>query len=582
MAIGNVNVGNYDINIDGGSFSYSIEWEVYSDASNAYDGWEYLGEEVALWAGEIGDGFPKSQADSVTVIRDENIRVTDIKISPKNKFVYKVSFSGELKDVSPKMVDNLSTSVTINKEVSKTGTWKCSVENPLQDTMGQFTWLPEIGDVLTWDGVPMYCESIDISPKNLYDFDVSIKGKDMSVLMVGLPSKQIDQLKQKTKSATWRVSKNELDAFLPEIGDPIGTGSDIGEQWAEPDYYITDININPDGYLGYTVELKARHISVRFLKSTADKSTDYIDRAGNYIEKAVYTGEWQCTVDGLNEFRDVIGEASEFYTGDPYSPKVSAVKWDFINDVEYKVVVTADTKAGSSSGGGGGGGGGGDRPAEDFYDRVEVNVGYGVYTIPLTQGGWHASMSFPTNAPPILWSRTKENDEGETHTAKVIVSEDNILSIPIGTLLTCPVAPHGHKSYVEWDPETDCSIKGLPNEDGKEEITAYSIGHAYDFPTSVQVKNAFKRSVVEQGFSTYLVTISEYKKGRPNTHAPNYSQNQIFSSIPECSDLANNWRLENVSFTEREDSKGTVYTQITQTYQGFQNGAYEWNGSYSW
>lgn len=567
-------IGNITTSISKGEISFTITWNVVDSTEDRASLWNTLEERVRAWAGNIGDPFPMPSSDASTVEPNDDIEITNISITPEARFIYKVVFTGSLKNMTPELIGNISTQQNRNKEYTKTGVWLVSVDDPTLDTATQLSsWLPAIGDVLTWDGPEVICEDINISAESYNQYKVTIKARCMSVLMKGLPRKSIDSLLQKQKTATWIVDRDTLDSWLPSIGDHIGESVSDGMDdpaWVENDYYITNIDVTPVGYLGYEVTIQATHISVRLVKMEGNRASDSTSVTGHINTKDSFTGTWQCTAEGLSSFDDLVGQPSEMFTGYESDLLISNVSWTQKGTNEFEVKVVAATPTVKN-------GGNSDANAKkNLENKREVEITQGTHTLTANQCGWlmYGSAKAPVNNIPMIYDTGVADDNGNPTYAQVTTttSVETPVKPPIGG-----VVAQGQTGKNYWVPSTDCPVQ---TSDGFSVVQTPAIDDNFKVIPPIYKHEPLHERFVEVPLPTYIATITEYKTGSATHYMNSVAQHNIVTTPPGVSGLSSSWVVSDASCTEMYSSDGKKMTKITQTFTAFQSEYLSWNPSW--
>ncbi len=319
---------NIDFNIDDkGNISRKSIWHVMDDDTTAGGNWTGLRDLAEEWAGSPGDDWRIPGSNSQSYTTDDSCVITGIEFKALSRFMYEVEFTGIQKHLEAEMIGNPDIHTSQSAEVEKSAKWRVHADS-IDDL------LPAIGDILSWAGELYMCAEIDCSSREGGEYDVSLRAKDMSVLMIGNPVFIRNSKLESEKSAKWRVSTSAYDEFL----ETYDINSDASS-WAGDGYYVTELNADPVGALGYYVEVKARHIGVKLLDISKTVEYKGYDLSGNLKTAVVYIGKWQVHIDSQDQFNDLCGESAEDWAEENFT--VVSVNPVRISEIEYEYTLKA-------------------------------------------------------------------------------------------------------------------------------------------------------------------------------------------------------------------------------------------------
>ncbi|MHB9138631.1 MAG: hypothetical protein ACYC4Q_04420, partial [Victivallaceae bacterium] len=174
---------NIDFSIgDNGSIIRTGTWRVKpGEESNIIEERSGFRQEVEAWAGKIGDAFRVPMADLQGYAEDPEYLVAGISFKSVEFSIYDVTFTGQKKHLTATMIGGISESITLFGERERSARWMVHADS-------LSGWLPKIGDTLNWAGADYRCESIISQQLSCGEWDVTLKARDTSVLMLGNPS----------------------------------------------------------------------------------------------------------------------------------------------------------------------------------------------------------------------------------------------------------------------------------------------------------------------------------------------------------------------------------------------------------
>jgi len=299
-----VHYNNVDFNIDtNGEITRRSTWHVMLDDGAAVDTeWVDMREQLATWAGNIGDDWRLPDADSQSYTEDPEYIISGITFKSLDRYMYEVSYTGHKKHLTAEIIGGINETVNSSGERSKSAGWMIHADSLAG-------WLPQIGDVLAWAGNDFLCENIQLQERADNEWEVKINAKDMSVMMIGNPTFSRTNSHESVRKAKWRVGIDAYDDFIASNG----INSDASS-WAGSAYYVSDIQVSPHGKIAYYVSLEARYVETRLLSVKHSEAFNGYDDDGKINKVIIWNGRWRVHRDNLVDFENRVGESAEDWT----------------------------------------------------------------------------------------------------------------------------------------------------------------------------------------------------------------------------------------------------------------------------
>ena len=356
-----------------GQIQRTSTWEILpASGADILTSWTSFRADAETWAGAIGDPFRIPDSDSMGYTTDDDYLITEIAFKSPARFIYEVTFTGRKKHTTAEMTDYSETKNN-NLEKEKTAKWMIH-----DDSIEE--WLPDIGAVITWGdalyGVDELYMIDDIQKTKLKsgEWEVTLKAKDMAVLIIGNPQFTRTAAYESSKTAKWRVDTASYEQFIAD------NDIDSAATWAGDGYYVTNLSAEPHGILGYYVTIEAKHVSVRQIEVLPRKTFAGYETDGSLKIETVYTGKWQVHADNREEFETLIGESAEDWADQGYI--VTSVNPVKLSDVEYEYTLEAKNTDSSSA----------SPPTEDdrskLWERTDDYPGSAEFKIDSRMAGW--------------------------------------------------------------------------------------------------------------------------------------------------------------------------------------------------
>jgi len=258
-----------------GTITKQAVWILIPDPiPSGITGWVAFEAEVSAWAGQVGDPYKKPVQDAggmecTTYTADPTFAVSSVEYTAvEGRTHYEVTFSYTQNFDVLRPIGNVNVGVNNNNERTKTLSYMLTVtpglaENPDPAAIDQHLF--DSGTVIEWGDGLYLIDSSNYTAQSPSIYMITVNARDMSKMMVGNVTKSEDAFGQKTMSVTWRLALSVYyDTVIPEAGATVGDW--FGAGITETDWVITSINETPDGVLGYTITLEAKHIAKRVMR----------------------------------------------------------------------------------------------------------------------------------------------------------------------------------------------------------------------------------------------------------------------------------------------------------------------------
>lgn len=458
-------------------------WMVMPDVSDKPDAFDWLdfSNNVEKWAGKSGDNYKMPKLKDKTREAFEYTEVSTFKVESVSwecvpgRTHYEVSYTNIQNLSTMKMVGNVSVSSNENNERTKTIRYMLTLSD--SDTTAIDEHLIDSGTTVTWAGTEYLVESSDYTAESPTMYEISITAKDMSKMMIGKPSEEVDGFGQRTMTVTWRYSATEYENWDRPV-----EGSDASTYLGgETGFIVQNVSVEPYGVLGYNIKITAVHVSRKFVTSSVRKSKS---------QGTEYTINYKSDKDSVDDFLDAIGDAADDYGVDS-TALISEVNISEQSRDNFDVTLTAK-QGGSSS----------KDNSVPVSKQVSASGTSSVFVIEPRHGGWDVMVNgagiYPINFPPTTmfaqsvnptewWNSIKDSG------ANVAWTESDILTA---------IKSGGVIGYDR--------ISRVIDKDGNDITTNTSARQALSSLSSV-------RSIVFQGFVYAQPTMKESTDGKQTT-----------------------------------------------------------------
>lgn len=489
--------GNPQYSIDSnGIMSISTTWILTPD--NNADGtsalhWLAFENEVEKWAGQVGGKYKKpkitgSNRDITEFEETIDFLVTDISYQcADGRTHYEVTFTNEQNLTVMRMVGNVSAEINENNEKTKSVSYQINVQS--DDPLAIDANFITSGTTVDWAGAEYLVSSSSYNAVSKTRYELSITAQDMSVMMIGNPSKSTDAFGQYTMSATWRFSNT---AFADWVQPPEGSDASYYLGLEEGSgYIITDVSAEPNGVLGYTVNINAKHVSKRLVKVSTQESRKS-SGAGFYTSHNI---QYQSDVDSVKDFTGLVGEQTSTLI-DGGVGRITEVSIEESGRNDYDIQITANNEPQSSSSG---------NDSANLKDQVEVSMSQSELVLEPRQAGWFQGLSgqyYTINNPPstrFYYTLSPDSLKDMAGSKGEILTDEIILSAikSKATLGYDRIA--GVQCYVDTELKwlSDDEIKALKTTDLKNVQSIRMEGFVYAQPETTEEKGSYRSLIFE-------------------------------------------------------------------------------------
>lgn len=424
--------GSPQYSIDNNGFmTITTTWMVMPDSSadgTSAVNWLAFETAVEAWAGNVGDKYKKpvmseNGKEATTYTETEAFIVADISYScVDGRTHYEVTFTNEQNVSAMQMVGNVSAEINESNEKTKTVNYAINVAS--DDPLAIDDSFIESGTTVAWAGVDYQVSSSSYNAVSKTRYELSITAQDMSVMMIGNPSKSTDAFGQQTMSATWRYSTSAYNEWVQPL-----EGSDASAYLGLPEgsgYIVTEVSAEPNGVLGYNITINAKHVSKRLVK-VSKRETRKSSGVGYYTEHSI---QFQSDADSLDDFQGIVGNEADNYIEDAVG-RVTDVSIDEAGRNDYDIQITTTNEPSSSSS---------SADSESLKDQIDVSMSQNEFVLDARQAGWFQGLSgeyYTINSPPATkfsYNVSPESLKDMRTSAGKTLTDSNILSAINGKL----------------------------------------------------------------------------------------------------------------------------------------------------
>ena len=596
-----------------GLMTKSATWIlIQTGVTNAYTSWKAFESTVTAWAGSIGDKWKEPVQDTngrecSTYTESKLFRVTSINIDCPDRFTYEVTFNAE---------QNLS-------KVTKIGNIDVQIDNVNQKTMtlhyqvdlstGDYSELATLFDVpgtsrTIFDGHVCLIESVNMTAINKTRYSIDVTLKDMAVMMIGKPKYSKNEFNQKTASVSWRYSADSFAALaIPESGEDASTWLGLS---ANSGYLISGVSCEPDGLLGYTVQIDAKYVADVVVKTDRKFSlnTDYAFESAAATEKSV-TIVKQATEEDIADYEDIIGDEANSYGYPGMTVSDVTISESGRGDYEVTIELTDDNYT--------------PNPRKHFQNnqnylenQVEISINYSEIVLEASHLGYARGLSdmewININNPPrtrfgfdMEPSTLAEMNDGWTEAAivaavrarKIGFSRVSKVYDKDGTQLTdaqisaitstSQIGTIRLTDYVYAQPSHKTSngksirnIYFIPWKAKDSALIFRQKSYRDSYPKDSNGNDiAMNKSWIGKSIPVVECTVGRYYKGKVST-VLRKKEHKFFEDATDALELRGitSYKTTNLSAEEVTDNKGKIWTKVTQTLAGLKG--YYWNHDY--
>lgn len=272
-----------------GIITIGTTWMCYRDTSgddtkNAVLGWLKFQEEVAEFAGKPGDKYKLPTAGDTDVEATEYTETDTFLVQEVNytavegRTHYEVTFTNVQNLGVMARIGEIESSVNENNERTKTARYRAYLGSTI--TLDEL--MLESGTVTDWAGTPYLIESSEYTAEGPRMYTITITAKEMTSMMIGLPTESKDSFGNSTVSVVWRYARDVYEGMDKPV-----QGTDAADYIGGlQGYIIQSVEAQPHGVLGYHVSITA--VSQREHTRISSSRRDILDtKTGGY-----YT-EWE-------------------------------------------------------------------------------------------------------------------------------------------------------------------------------------------------------------------------------------------------------------------------------------------------
>ena len=386
--------GSPQYSIDNNGFmTITTTWMVIPDTDT--DGksavnWLAFETEVERWAGNVGDNYkkpiiPENGKEATEYVETEAFTVSDISYAcVDGRTHYEVSFTNEQNINVMRMVGNVSAEINESNEKTKTVNYIINVAS--EDPLAIDESFILSGTTVDWAGSEYLVSSSSYNATSKTRYELSITAQDMSVMMIGNPSKSTDAFGQHTMSATWRYSTSAYNEWVQPL-----EGSDASVYLgltAGSGYVVTEVSAEPNGVLGYTVTINAKHVSKRLVKVSKQESRKS-SGSGFYTTHNI---QYQSDTDSVNDFMGLVGDDASSLVENAVG-RITEVSVDESGRNDYDIQITTTDEPQSSGNG----------DSNNLASQVDVSMSQSEFVLDARQAGWFQGLSgeyYVINNPP--------------------------------------------------------------------------------------------------------------------------------------------------------------------------------------
>lgn len=357
--------------------------------------WLAFETEVEEWAGDVGDAYkqpviPEGMKEATAYTLSTLFKVDAINFNcAEGRTHYEVTYTNVQNFSEMRQIGNVSADIDENNEITKTITYQIDVGSGPMAIDAHFL---KSGETVAWAGNTYLISNSSYNAVSATRYELTITAKDMAKMMIGKPSMSVDAFGQRTMTVSWRYSNEayaELEANFPEEGSDASPyfKSDDSDNSDYSGYILTDISVEPNGVIGYTVTFNAKHVTKRLIKDSISEKRK-TDGDGYYTE---HTIQYTSDTENVDEFRGLVGnQVSSFING--ASGKITDVSIEESGRNAYDIQITASTEPAAN-----------EKNSDDLSKQVDVSMSQTSFVLEEKQTGWFKGLSgeyYMINFPP--------------------------------------------------------------------------------------------------------------------------------------------------------------------------------------
>lgn len=596
-----------------GLITKTATWIVTHQEDNAYTNWKSMIDDVGVWAGKVGDKWKEPVQDSngreCSGYSDASLfTVTSIEIDSSNRVFCEVTFTAESNLSEMTLIRNAN--VSIDNLNQKT----VSLEYQIDLSTGVFSELEAIfhvpgSNLVMFDEDAYLIDAIDYNPTSKTRYQINIVLRDMSVMRLGNPSISIDAYGTKTASISWRYDAGSYSAdVLPKEGtdasDWLGMESDSG-------YIVSEVAVEPDGLLGYIINIDSKHVSSRLVKTdrSFNLNADYSTDSDPAINESV-TITRQAKKDDLVDYEELVGQEASDYGYANHTISGISIEEVGRDDFEVTIEITDDEFRSSS-------GGSLNNSQNYLRNQVDLSVHYSHLVLEASHLGYVRGVSdmewIAVNDPP----RTTFLYDLDIMGIKTMNPSHWTDAAILAALKTGKIGFSGVYSVtdVDGDPIRRSDIYNLSNLSRVDTIRLWdfvyaqptqqakngeSLRNIYFIPWKAEesaiifdkasyIKNypkgdngfdkPMKRSMIGKKIPIIECTVGKYYQGRISKVIKKWEHKFFTDAIKEIKLKGiTSYKRTNLSAEEITDNTGRFWTKVTQSFSGLRG--QHWNPNY--
>lgn len=321
-----------------GLMTIATTWMVMpKDSTLTALGWLEFQNNVEQWAGKPGDKFKKPKIttgrEATEYTEVDTFRVDTVSWEcMEGRTHYEVTYSNIQNTSAMRMIGNVSVERNENNETTKTINYRINIypEDGIVNPKSIDEHLIESGTTVDWAGTTYRVTNTTYNAESAYRYNISITAVDMSVMIIGAPSVEIDGFGVHTASATWQYSRDAYaSAEFPEPGESADAYLD-----GLTGYIIQGMSVEPKGVAGYNITFNAVEDTTKLTSVSARREN------GSGTE---YTYNYKSTKDEADDFLSKLGQPFTDEGLGADGTTVSSVSVDEESRGSYNVTLTAKT-----------------------------------------------------------------------------------------------------------------------------------------------------------------------------------------------------------------------------------------------
>lgn len=592
-----------------GLITKTATWIITSASGNAYSGWKSFEDTALLWAGRVGDGWKEPTQDTSgrecsNFTTSSLFKVTGIDVASVNRTHYEVTFTAEQNLSAMTLINNADVSIDSLNQKTVSLNYQIDLSTGAFSELEALFYTPGSALVL-FNHAAYLLDRVDYTATSKTRYSVAVVLRDMSVMRLGNPKYSVDAYGGKTASISWRYSASAYSpSILPAAGADVSAWLGLS---ASSGYTATNVNVEPDGLLGYTVTVEAKHVSNRLVKTAKsyELDTDYSTDSEPAVKKAV-TVTRQATKDDLEQYDEIVGTEGDDF-GHP-GTTVSSVQVEEVgrDDFEVTLELTDDEFNSKSSSGF-------NNSQNYLKNQVDLSINYSEVILEASHLGYVRGESgidwVAINDPPTTMFEYDMDIDGlkgmnDAWTDGTILTALKTGKIGFSVVKSIKTLDGRYLSWPEVRALT--SLSGIATirlsdfvyaQPSQKKSDGTSVRNIYFVPwkakdsallfdtktTHPTLENGFdkplRKSAIGARIPTIECSVGKYYKGRLSKVIKRWEHRFYTDAIAEL-DLKDvtSYKRTNLSAEEVTDNTGRFWTKVTQTLSGLRG--FYWNKYY--